>query len=528
MSAVATASPAAAAPITKVNPRTGETLYTLAEPSEAMLAEVMQRAAAVYEQLKRTTIQERIAETLKLRDYLIAHQQDIAEAIVRENGKCITDALVGDVFTCVDLIDHYAKAAPKILADEKVSTPIMLMGKKSKIMYCPIGPVLVIAPWNYPLNTALTPALCAYLAGNPVVIKTSEWTPLKGVLDRILQESGVFKDAFQVVFGGRDTGRRLVALHPAKIFFTGSVRGGKEVLAQAAPHLIPVELELGGKDPMLVFADAHLDRAVHGAVWGALNNSGQGCTSVERCFVERAIYNVFLERLKTEFGRLSTTDTFSAPEDRGELQLGCITTPFQLEKIAGQVQAARVQGAEVWTAYPPRAAAPMVPPTIVTGASAGMDVQREETFGPVITVTPFDSEEEAIHLANDTEYGLSSSVWTGDLARAERVARAMEAGNVCINDVMISEGNSALPFGGVKQSGMGRYKSAVGLRNFCNIKSIIVDKGKKKKEAHWYPYTAEKYRLFQQVLSAMGQHGLSKWLRLIKAGLRLDKAAQRS
>ncbi|MBI2421895.1 MAG: aldehyde dehydrogenase family protein [Candidatus Hydrogenedentes bacterium] len=513
------------ATIVKTNPRTGETLYTLQEPTPEALAATMERACAAAAVIKNMPVEARLDECRKLKRYLIAHKEDLVAGIVAENGKCVTDALIGDIFTCLDLITHYEKHAPKILQDEAVPTPTLLMGKKSKIMYCPLGPVLVISPWNYPLNTSLTPALCAFIAGNPVIIKPSEWTPMRGILDRVLTESGFLKDGIQVVFGGRETGQQLIDLRPAKIFFTGSVRGGKAILTQAAQHLIPVELELGGKDPLIVFEDANLERAVNGAVWGALNNTGQGCTSAERCFVHDSIFDTFVERLKEKFGALSTPDTKT--EDGGALDMGCMTTPFQLDIVRTQVDAARAAGATVWQAYEPKQGSTTYPPTIVTKVTPGMAAQCEETFGPAITVVPFKTEAEAIALANDTPYGLSSSVWTRDLAKADRVARQIEAGNVCINDVMSSEGNTALPFGGVKQSGIGRYKGVVGLHTFCNMKSVMTDKGAKNAELNWYPYTPEKYQLFLKIVDVAFLGGLTGLLKLAPVGMKADSLVKK-
>lgn len=521
-----TVSPASDATIVKRNPRTGAEMYRVEEPSDAALADVMARARGAYPKIAAMSVRGRLAEVGKLKRYLVANRHALAEKISAENGKCMTDALIGDVFTCLDLIAYYEKHAERILADEKAPTPLVLMGKKSKIIYSPLGPALIISPWNYPLNTALTPALCAFIAGNPVIMKPSEWTPMRGLLDDLIRDSGFMPDAMQVVLGGRDTGRRLIDLGPAKIFFTGSVRGGKEILKHAAESLIPVELELGGKDPMIVFDDCNLERAVNGAAWGALNNTGQGCTSVERCFVQAGVHDVFVEKLKACFSRRSTTDTVGDRPDTGDMDIGCITTPFQLETIKRQVADAAAKGAQVWHAYPPVDGATNFPPTIITGVTNDMAVQTDETFGPVVTIVPFRTEDEAVALANDTIYGLSSSVWTSDLAKADRVARRMEAGNVCVNDVMVSEGNSALPFGGVKQSGIGRYKSRVGLHGFCNIKSVMIDPGKKDNEANWYPYTQEKYRIFSAIV-ASAFNGLPGLPGLLLNGLKMDSLVKR-
>ncbi len=512
--------------IDKCNPRNGNVLYTVTNPSSDEISAVMDRAQAAHIKVSAMTVQQRAAEAMKLKKYIVENKHKIAQIIVEENGKSLLDAMVGDIFSTLDLIDFYAgkngKNSVKILADQKVHTPLLMMGKKSKIYYNAIGPVLVISPWNYPLNTALTPAICAFMAGNSVIIKPSEWTPLLGVLEPMLKESGFIQDGIQVVAGDRETGKALVESKPAKIFFTGSVRGGKAIMEHASHHLIPVELELGGKDPMVVFGDANLERATNGAVWGALNNTGQGCTSVERCFVEESLYEPFVAKLKEKFAKLSSSDRWGDKPDEGNMDLGAITTPFQLETIRAQVEGAKAQGADVWTAYEPIADAPNYPPTIITNVTDDMDIQREETFGPTITIMPFKGEEEAVCLANDTIYGLSSSVWSSDLEKADRVARRIEAGNVCINDVMVTEGNAALPFGGVKQSGIGRYKSTVGLHNFCNIKSIMVDGGKKPTEGHWYPYSHEKYNLLAKVIDDLAVGGLGGLIRLLGTGSKLD------
>lgn len=507
----------------KTNPRTGEVLYSVTNPDQGEIEAVMERAKAAYAKVSALTVEQRVAETLKLKQYIVDNKHKIAQIIVDENGKSLSDALVGDIFSTLDLIDFYAKNAAKILKDEKVHTPLLMMGKKSKIYYNSIGPVLVISPWNYPLNTALTPSICAFLAGNSVVIKPSEWTPLLGVLEPMLKDSGFIQDGIQVVAGDRETGQALIEEKPAKIFFTGSVRGGKAIMEHCSRHLIPVELELGGKDPMVVFGDANLERAANGAVWGALNNTGQGCTSVERCFVEQSLYEPFVAKLKEKFAKLSTTDTFGNGPDEGDMDLGAITTPFQLETIRSQVDAAREAGADVWQAYEPVVDSANYPPTIITNVAKDMPIQCDETFGPTITVVPFNGEEEAVQLSNDTIYGLSSSVWSSDLAKADRVARRIEAGNVCINDVMVTEGNAALPFGGVKESGIGRYKSTVGLHNFCNIKAIMVDPGKKNAEGHWYPYSKTKYDLLAGVIDCLSIGGMGGLLKLLGVGSKLDK-----
>ncbi|HOQ89179.1 MAG TPA: aldehyde dehydrogenase family protein, partial [Candidatus Hydrogenedentes bacterium] len=235
------------------NPRTGELLYEVPEPDAAAVDQVYDRARAAFERIRRMTVRERLAEMAKLKQWLIANRKRVAEYISRETGKSLFDALAMEVFPAIDLIAWYSRRAEKILADRKVSTPIMLIGKKSRIFFEPLGPVLVIAPWNYPFNLSFLPFVCAFIAGNPVVLKPSKDTPLQPLYEAMLKESGFMPDALQVVYASRRTADLLIDKKPAKIFFTGSVGVGKKVMARAAELLIPVELELGGKDPMIVF-----------------------------------------------------------------------------------------------------------------------------------------------------------------------------------------------------------------------------------------------------------------------------------
>jgi len=474
------------------NPRTGEVLYSVRECSDDDVAEVYRKAAAAHQTLRGTTVEQRVAETLKLRDYIRDQRESICRRVVEETGKCRTDALLTEVYAALDIIAYYAKHAVKFLADQSVKTPIVLKGKQSKIFYEPLGTVLVIAPWNYPFNLSFIPAISAFLAGNAVVIKPSTQTPLKGVYEDMIAESGFMKDAIQVVYGSRKTGHKLIEAQPAKIFFTGSTAGGRAVMAQAATHLIPVELELGGKDPMIVFDDAPLERAANGLLWGGLVNCGQTCTSVERLYVQAGVFDRFVALLREKIAALTTWDTLEG-QDGGHLCIGCMTTDFQLETIEDQLAKAKAKGAKVVCGGVRKPGSHVFPPTVVTDTDPSMAIVREETFGPVIVAAPFTTEQEAIDRANDSVYGLSASVWSTDLARAERVARALVTGNVSINNVLATQGNPALPFGGAKHSGFGRYRGPFGLHAFSNVKSVMIDKSRARTELNWYPYTQEKF-----------------------------------
>jgi acyl-CoA reductase-like NAD-dependent aldehyde dehydrogenase len=321
-----------------------------------------------------------------------------------------------------------------------------------------------------------------------------------------------------VVYGDGRVGAELVDQKPDKVFFTGSTRTGRKILAQAAPYLIPVELELGGKDPMIVFDDVNIARAAAGAAWGALTTTGQSCTSVERLYVHASIYEPFKAALVREVERLK-----QATDNDGDADLGAMTTDFQVQIVARQVADAKAKGAQFLTGASWDGVSKMIPPMVVDQVTEDMLLLREETFGPVIPLLPFTSEDDVVRAANASEYGLTASVWTKDLARAKRVARALECGGVSVNNVMGTEANPALPFGGVKHSGFGRYKGEHGLHAFCNVKSVLIDKDSKKIEANWYPYTKEKYRLFTELTVNLFGAGLRSFIKFALTGMKLEK-----
>lgn len=510
------------------NPRTGELLYTLAEADEGAVAAAHARARVASQQIAGMSLAERAACLERLAHEVLARKEALVAQVVAETGKCRTDALVSEIFTACDMLHHYAKVGPKQLRDRAVPTPLLLMGKKGVIQYEPLGVVLIISPWNYPLALAFAPFAGAFMAGNAVLYKPSEWTPLRGVVEEIVQAAGLPENALQVVYGGKETGRCLIDGRPDKVMFTGSTRGGREVLAQAAQYLIPVELELGGKDPAIVFDDVNLTRTVSGVLWGGLTNGGQSCTSIERVYVQRGIHDAFVDALR---GAMEGLNTAAGPDDGPDplaLDVGGITPDFQVAKIHEQVEDARSKGATVLVGGEPVPGTRAYPPTLVTGCGPGMALWDEETFGPVIAVASFETEDEVVAAANDTPYGLTASVWTADAARGRRVARALKVGGVSINSVMATEAHPDLPFGGVKESGYGRYRGEHGLHGFCNTKSVLIDKQSKKIEANWYPYSAQKYQLFERLLdAAFGARGVAGLVRTALSGMKLESFSQK-
>ena len=503
------------------NPATGEALYEVTPATETEMDAIFQRARETQKKVAAMPLSERIAHVVAVSDYIIANQEEIIDRLVRETGKTRFDALATELFEIGDLVDYYRDAAPKILKDQKVHTPLVLMGKTSKIVYEPMGVVLVISPWNYPLFQCFVPSLLAFLAGNTVVYKPSEVTPLKGLYEEIMTGAGFPEGIIQIVYGGKETGAALIERKPNKIHFTGSVRGGKAVMAAAAKHLIPVDLELGGKDPAIVFEDVDIERTVNGVVWGAFTNAGQSCTSLERCYVHESIYDAFVEQTVKLTKQLRSSSPDGKFAEIGQCDVGCMTADFQLDVVESQLDKAVGDGAKILVGGKRLAGTLHFPPTVVVDVNHEMELMTEETFGTVLAIMKFKSEAEAIEMANDSVYGLSASVWSKDMKRAERVARAIQTGNVSINNHMLTEGNPALPFGGIKDSGFGRYKGDWGLLTFSNVKSLIMGPNKNLIEPHWYPQTKSKYELMTKLMQYFFTRP-RKWLKFLPVGLMLD------
>ncbi|MCB2144941.1 MAG: aldehyde dehydrogenase family protein [Deltaproteobacteria bacterium] len=487
-------------------------------PEESDVARIFSRARQAQPEILSWGVKKRLEFISRLKAIIIARQADILDRIQADTGKSRTDALTAEIFGTLDHLDYLEKNAVKVLKDRKVPTPFALMGKQSKIYFEPMGTTLIISPWNYPFYQAIVPITLAFAVGNAIIYKPSSATPLKGLVEELLAETGFDPAWVQVVYGpGKELGRMLIDQRPDKIFFIGSQRAGRQIITQAAEQLIPVELEMGGKDPMIVFEDANLERAAAGAIWGAFTNTGQSCTSVEKLYVQDSIYDAFKAILVRE-----TLKMTRGTDSDGESDIGPMTTSAQVKVIARQIEDARKKGATLLTGGEWDGASAAIPPIVVEDSSDDMLLNREETFGPVLPIFAFHDEAEAVRRANSDDFGLSASVWSADRQRADRVARAIVTGNVSINNVMLTEGNHALPFGGSKKSGIGRYKGEFGFYCFSNIKSILVDKNSGKMEANWFPYSRRKFQLFTELTTNIYSPGIWSFFKAAVSGLKLE------
>lgn len=498
-----------------INPATGDKLAEIERTPPEQVPVLMDRSREAFAEWKQKTVAERLSWLRALRLAIVDELDECIDVISQDTGKPKVEAITADLLTTLDALKHIEEHAEHTLRTKKVKTTLLLLGKTSYVSYRPRGVVLAITPWNYPFFLSVVPVASALAGGNTVILKPSEVTPLVGrLMERMFAKAGLPEGVVQVAHGAGDVGAKLVEAGPDYIFFTGSVRTGKVIQQEAAKRLIPTTLELGGKDPFIVFRDANVKRAVNGALWGGFTNSGQMCMGTERIYVERPVYDEFVTMLKEKAESLRQADD-------DDTDLGSMTFDRQIDIVKDHVKDATKQGANLVTGLAPDdwPEGFRIKPMIVTDADRAMKLNREETFGPVVTVLPFDDEKEAIRLANDTSYGLSASVWSRDIEKAKRVADQLDAGSVCLNEIVSFVANPHLPFGGVKESGIGRYHGEIGMQTFCHEQSIFIDRGRKTSEVNWFPYSG-KLPLFRTMIR--DYFGKKKnWPRFLKAYLKL-------
>jgi len=477
--------------IISINPATGETLGSVPDMSVDEVRAAVQRARTAQLAWRNLPVDERCRRVKRYAVELMSRAEEVIDLIVAEGGKTRQEALGMEVAVVADLVNYFCKHAPKLLGRQPI--PLHLFKHRSSyIHYVPRGVVGIIAPWNFPFSIPMGEVMMSLITGNAAVLKPSEITPMIALKAKELHDDcGLPPDLFQVVTGRGRTGAALIDAGIHYCVFTGSVATGKQVAAACGERLIPCTMELGGKAPAVVCADADLDRTAKAITWGAFANSGQVCCSVERVYAHQSIHDELVERMAAEIDKLRQGDGASDKVD-----VGAMTWDKQVDHVEAIVADAVGAGAEVVRGGKRLDRDGLFyAPTLLTRCNHDMDVMRKEIFGPVVPVMKVVSEAEAVALANDSHLGLLAYVFTKDRTKAKRLAEQIEAGTVMINDVLNTYGCPETPCGGVKQSGIGRTHSEIGLKDLCEVRHVNADRVALPRELWWYPYTDKGYKL---------------------------------
>ncbi|GIW21058.1 MAG: aldehyde dehydrogenase [Candidatus Sericytochromatia bacterium] len=485
-----------------INPGTLEIIGELEVTTEKEIKEIVEKAKKSFKEWASLTIKQRCKYMKKVSDYIMKNLNNIAELISKENGKPFVEAITADIMPTLELIDYVIKNSENILSSENINLGKWnLLNKKSYIEYEPLGVIGIISPWNFPFSIPMGQIVMALTCGNCVILKHSEHTPFIGLeIEKVFKESGLPQGVFSVITGHGLTGSQLVSSGLNKIVFTGSVSTGKKVMETAAKTLTPVVLELGGKDPMIVLKDVNIDYASSGAVWGAFTNSGQVCASIERVYVHEDIADEFIyevvkktSMLKQGIGLDKTTD------------VGAMISLQQLEIVENHVNEAKSKGAKILIGGQRNLDLPgyFYKPTVLTKVDDSFKIVTDETFGPVMPIMTFKNDDEAIEKANNSIYGLSASIWTKDIEKAKRIASKLQAGSVNINDCLSTYALCQTPWGGYKESGIGRTHGKFGFMEFVQPKHIHVDYNYNTKKFWWYKYSQNTIDMFENFLKFM-------------------------
>ncbi|HEX4003199.1 MAG TPA: aldehyde dehydrogenase family protein [Candidatus Acidoferrales bacterium] len=481
---------AAARYVDSIDPATNEIVAQLQSTDSAEIPAIFARARAAQLAWAAQPIGERCATLRRLRDAIFDARDEIAATISRETGKPRVEAIFAEIVLALDTADFVARNAPKWLRPERVPHHnIAVKAKSAWLEYEPLGVVAVISPWNYPFAIPIAQVIPALAAANAVVLKPSELTPATGALiGEIGVRANLPENLVQIVQGGAEVGSAMIEAAPHKMFFTGSVETGRQIAQACARKLIPSVLELGGKDPMIVLADADLEIASSAAVWGAFMNCGQACLSVERVYVEQSVAARFaaMSLVKTKKLRLG-------PPSDPDAEIGPMIRLRQIERVERQLQDAAARGAKILTGGErrPELGPNFFEPAVVTDVDHSMELMLEETFGPVLAICSVASAAEAVAMANDSPFSLSASVWTRDAEAARKIASQLRAGSVMINDVASYYGISEAPHGGRGASGWGRAHSRFGFLEMVHVKYVDSDRLPRIAKSWWYGYSAE-------------------------------------
>ncbi|MDX1755523.1 MAG: aldehyde dehydrogenase family protein [Marinobacter sp.] len=477
-----------------INPATGAKLNAVANTPLEQISAIFAQAREAQSVWAAKSFSQRRKHILKMRDYIRENADELARIVSDGNGKTRLDALATEVLPCMLACSWYGNNASKVLKPEiREPSSLLWIGKRSEIRHEPLGVVGIISPWNYPLSIPFGEIVMGLMAGNAILLKVAAATPLVGkAIEDIVAAGDLPEGLFAHIVGsGGKVSSAMFENGIDKLFFTGSVPAGKQLMAQAAETLTPVSLELGGKDPMIVLEDADLERAANGAAWAGYQNAGQSCGGVERIYVHQAVYQKFVDLLADKTRELR----HGVPNDHCGVDLGSMTTPKQREAVAKHLAEAIADGAKIVAESQAvgNQDGHFHPATLVTDVHHDMTLMREETFGPIIPVMPFKTEDEAVTLANDCTMALTASIWTRDTKRGKALANRVKGGVVAINDHLYTHGMSDLPWGGPGESGIGRTHGPEGLMEMTKPKVVNWDWLRAKRNLWWYPQDKQSY-----------------------------------
>src|SRR5271155_5153962 len=505
--------------IPSIDPATGKILAHFEKTLPAALPEILVRARAAQSVWRELPTEKRCAQIRVLGERMMASRDALADAVVAESGKPRVEALFADLFVALDTAQYYSKQGARLLRPERVPHHSSAGKTKSgRLGYDPVGVIGIISSWNYPLAIPLSQIIPAVAAGNAVVCKTSDFTPQCGTLIQKLFDEAKFPEGLvTIVQGAADVAQALIAGRPDKVFFTGSVATGKRVAEACAKDLIPSVLELGGKDAMLVLADANLEIAASAAVWGGFTNCGQVCLSVERLFVEASVAEKFLALVVQKTQKLRV-----GPGNDPATDIGPLIRPQHVPRMRALIDDAVNLGAKILCggSARPDLGPNFFEPTVIAGVNSTMRLFQEETFGPILAVQVVKDSEEAIARANDSTFALAASVWTGDAKRGQAIAARLRAGAVMVNDAISYFGIAEAPHGGCGASGWGRTHGKAGLLEMVQAKYIDVDRLPGREKPWWYRYGADLERAADAFLKFEFGGGFAAKLRNARGALK--------
>jgi acyl-CoA reductase-like NAD-dependent aldehyde dehydrogenase len=492
-----------------IDPAKGEPIGQIEVQDAHDVASALDAARKAQPDWAARSVEERARYLTRAVQKLIEQQDEFIDVLLRESGKPRTEILMMEIYSACDALTYYAKHAAQMLRSEKRPLHgVMRFVKKLRIEYRPLGVIGVISPWNGPFILSLNPTIQALLAGNAVLLKPSEVTPFSGKLVGDLLEAVALPEGLLTVLtGDGETGAALVEAGVDKISFTGSVKTGRSVAEACARQLIPCTLELGGKDPMIVCEDANLDNAAGGAIAGAFLNSGHVCCGIERAYVVDQVADEFIQKVLERVSRLRQGC-------QGDFDVGAIFWDRQMEIIEAHVADAIAKGAKVLAGgrRNPSLDGLFFEPTVLSEVNHDMLIMREETFGPVLPIMRVSDLDEAVRLANHSHYGLGATIWTRDNSSGIELARRIDSGSACINDMTVTYGVLEAPFGGIKNSGLGQIHGPNALRGFTHPKPILIDRFGGKATAGLYPYSFKNEARLQKLIRILYRSPIGRWL----------------